>query len=108
MISRVVGKPVFDRTGLTERYDIVLSFARLSLETGDVSNGNSPDLGGAPDLFTAVQEQLGLKLEPERQGVEESSSITLTNRPPQTRPHCAMPGAHRPLKVFDSTYWYCL
>jgi uncharacterized protein (TIGR03435 family) len=70
VISRVVGKPVFDRTGLAERYNFFLSFARLSLETGDVSNGGRPDLGGAPDLFTAVQEQLGLKLEPEKEGVE--------------------------------------
>ena len=69
-ISRVVGKPVFDRTGLTERYDLLLSFAPLSLETGNVSNNGRSDLGGAPDLFTAVQEQLGLKLEPEKEGVE--------------------------------------
>ncbi len=39
VISRVIGKPVFDRTGLTERYNFFLSYARLSLETGDVSSG---------------------------------------------------------------------
>jgi uncharacterized protein (TIGR03435 family) len=46
------GRPVVDRTGLTGRFDFTLSWAP----------DNSKD-SSAPSIFTAVQEQLGLKLE---------------------------------------------
>ncbi|HEY1757755.1 MAG TPA: TIGR03435 family protein [Bryobacteraceae bacterium] len=46
-------RPVFDKTGLTGFYDFELEWADDSLE----------DAGG-PSLFTALQDQLGLKLEP--------------------------------------------
>ena len=47
------GRPVVDRTGLTGRFDFTLTWApEGSTDTG------------APSIFTAVQEQLGLKLEP--------------------------------------------
>jgi uncharacterized protein (TIGR03435 family) len=49
-------KPVVDQTGLGGRYDFVLTW------TPDDSNINAPN--AAPGIFTAVQEQLGLKLEP--------------------------------------------
>ena len=49
-------KPVVDQTGLVGRYDFVLTW------TPDDSSTDSPNQ--APGLFTAVQEQLGLKLEP--------------------------------------------
>ena len=45
-----------DRTGLTGYYQITLTFAPIS----------PADAGDAPTLFTALQEQLGLKLEPSR------------------------------------------
>ena len=51
-------KPVVDETGLTGRYDFVLKW------TPDESNAN--ELNAPPGIFTAVQEQLGLKLEPTR------------------------------------------
>ena len=47
---------VVDETGLTGKYDFVLKW------TPDETNGNDPH--EAPGIFTAVQEQLGLKLEP--------------------------------------------
>jgi uncharacterized protein (TIGR03435 family) len=50
-----VGRPVIDRTGLTGHYNFVLKW------TSDQDSA-SPDAG--PSIFTAVQEQLGLKLEP--------------------------------------------
>jgi uncharacterized protein (TIGR03435 family) len=49
-------RPVVDQTGLDGRYDFVLRW------TPDDSNTDAPNQ--APGLFTAVQEQLGLKLEP--------------------------------------------
>ena len=54
-------RPVIDRTGLTGIFDIELTFAPFNAPVAD-----SP----APDLFTAVQEQLGLKLEPARAPVD--------------------------------------
>lgn len=51
---RMLDRPVIDLTGLTRRFDIHLEFATTdSLDTGDAS---------APSVFTAIQEQLGLKL----------------------------------------------
>jgi uncharacterized protein (TIGR03435 family) len=51
-----VGRPVIDETGLTRHYDF-----RFHHEWGrPVATQDGP---GAPSIFTAVQEQLGLKLE---------------------------------------------
>jgi uncharacterized protein (TIGR03435 family) len=48
-------RQVVDQTGLTGRYDFTLTYA---------SDPLAPDAGTAPDIFHAVQQQLGLKLEP--------------------------------------------
>ena len=51
--------PVIDKTGLTDFYQFDLRYAdEVSKEPAENS--------GAPSIFTAVQEQLGLKLEPTR------------------------------------------
>jgi len=47
-------RQIVDQTGLTDRYDFSLTFAPDPL---------APEAGTAPDLFHAVQQQLGLKLE---------------------------------------------
>jgi uncharacterized protein (TIGR03435 family) len=49
-------RPVVDETGLTGRYNFVLKW------TPDESNTSDPN--APPGIFTAVQQQLGLKLEP--------------------------------------------
>jgi len=62
----VLDKPVSDKTGLTGKYDFTLNWTPDETQyTGmgihvpqAVSNPNAP-----PELFTALQEQLGLKLE---------------------------------------------
>ncbi|ADW67095.1 TIGR03435 family protein [Granulicella tundricola] len=57
-------RPVVDETGLKENFDFTLSFTPPRLEGTD---------GGAaekPSLFTAVKEQLGLKLEAQKGPVE--------------------------------------
>ena len=58
-------RPVIDHTGLTGTYELKLTF------TPDISSNRR----GEPDpsdisIFTAVQEQLGLKLEPQKAMVE--------------------------------------
>jgi uncharacterized protein (TIGR03435 family) len=64
-MSHVVNRPVIDKTGLTERYSFFLSYAPLSPQT----TGNIPEFG-PPDFFTAVQKQLGLKLEPAKESID--------------------------------------
>jgi len=66
-LSRGVGRPVFDRTGLTASYDFVLEFSPDQMPPGSAAAG--PPSDGA-SLFTALQEQLGLKLESIRAPVD--------------------------------------
>jgi len=61
-------RPVVDKTGLTGRFDFDLTWAPDPPPSG--GRGGAADLAGAPDLFTAVQEQLGLKLEPRKASME--------------------------------------
>jgi uncharacterized protein (TIGR03435 family) len=75
MLGRQVGRPVIDATGLPGKYDFVLNWAAPSAERGarlpaGDGAGNAPaeDLG--PSLMTALQEQLGLKLEPKKATIE--------------------------------------
>ncbi len=51
-----VDRPVVDHTGLQGRYDFPLKFSKDEVSTSD------PD--APPRVFTAIQEQVGLKLEP--------------------------------------------
>jgi uncharacterized protein (TIGR03435 family) len=70
-------RTVQDRTGLTGSYDVVLEFCKeqSSLNSsGSVSDGqdvpSAPDPCGVPPLLSAVQQQLGLKMEPGKGPVE--------------------------------------
>lgn len=64
VLSRLVGRPVIDRTDLDGAFDVELDWV--------------PDLPAAPSsppsdgvtIFTALQEQLGLRLQPERGPIE--------------------------------------
>jgi bla regulator protein blaR1 len=58
-----IDRPVVDRTGLTGRYDIHLENALSTPPALRQANGDDKAPTG-PSLFTALQEQLGLKLEP--------------------------------------------
>jgi uncharacterized protein (TIGR03435 family) len=68
LLTQFTGRPVQDRTGLTGRYDFELTFdpevlMRLVSNLGiNVPAGTLPQ-SNAPSLLTALQEQLGLKLE---------------------------------------------
>jgi uncharacterized protein (TIGR03435 family) len=55
MLGRPLGVPVIDKTGIEGRYDIDLRFAPEG--SADTS---------LPSIFTAIQEQLGLKLESQK------------------------------------------
>ena len=58
-LSPIVGRPVVDRTGLDGAFDFMLRFA-----TDPTTDSRFPL------IFTALQEQLGLKLESGRASVE--------------------------------------
>jgi uncharacterized protein (TIGR03435 family) len=69
-------RPVVDHTGLTGLYDFVLQFTRRGM-TPRADPSTLPGAGGlagpsadGTSLFTALQEQLGLKLEAQRGPVE--------------------------------------
>jgi len=62
LLSLSQGRPVIDRTGLTGNYDIHLLFAP-DAQTPERAIDATPPLDGRPSIFTATQEQLGLKLE---------------------------------------------
>jgi len=69
MQLRVLDRPVIDQTGLTDRYDFTLNwrpdefqFPALTAIQREYWSSKAAE-EGLPDLFTAMQEQLGLKLE---------------------------------------------
>jgi uncharacterized protein (TIGR03435 family) len=57
-------RPIIDRTGLTGTFDFHLEW------TPDQVTGPQSDDATGPSIFTAIQEQLGLKLESARGPVE--------------------------------------
>ncbi|HEX4230126.1 MAG TPA: M56 family metallopeptidase [Bryobacteraceae bacterium] len=66
MLSDFAGRTVIDRTGLTGSYDLTLDWspeAATPLDAADPNAKSSAADASGPSLFTAVQEQLGLKLE---------------------------------------------
>jgi uncharacterized protein (TIGR03435 family) len=63
LLSVTQQRPVIDSTGLTGSYDIHLLFAPDPMPGRAVD----PATDGRPSLLTALQEQLGLKLEPAKQ-----------------------------------------
>lgn len=68
-LSRQADRPVLDRTGLTGFFDVDLKWSNQTKATDD-----------GPSFFTAVQEQLGLRLEAGR-GPQEILVIDSVERP---------------------------
>jgi len=69
LLSAQLGRTVADKTGLTGNYDFKLDWTPDDTGPQMMKSGNpasdgapTPDAGG-PSLFTALEEQLGLKLE---------------------------------------------
>jgi uncharacterized protein (TIGR03435 family) len=64
-IAGFVDRPVLDKTGLTGRYDFTLEFTHSN---PDLVARDSPEADRS--IFTAIQEQLGLKLTPAKAPTE--------------------------------------
>jgi len=64
MQASFMDRPVVDQTGLTDRYDFLLKWTPDESQSGIGERGQSPtdDPNAPPGLYTAIQEQLGLKL----------------------------------------------
>jgi uncharacterized protein (TIGR03435 family) len=60
-----VGRQVIDKTGLLGAYNFSLDFSQEQMSAERPSDGGAPEPAG-PSIFTALQEQLGLKLEAAR------------------------------------------
>lgn len=62
LLAQETGRPVVDHTGLTGKYDFTLEYTPFGRAATDES--------GRPSIFTALEEQLGLKLVPMKEPVE--------------------------------------
>jgi uncharacterized protein (TIGR03435 family) len=69
-LSNLLSRPVVDKTGFTGTFSVHLDFAN---DTGDVDSSR-------PSIFTALQEQLGLRLESQK-GPGEMLVIDHAGRP---------------------------
>jgi uncharacterized protein (TIGR03435 family) len=76
-LANMVGRTVVDKTGLTGRYDYTLNWTPDEAMPGPGGGPNGgPPRGGppidpnGPTLFTALEEQLGLKLQSEKGKVD--------------------------------------
>ena len=88
MLGNLLDRPVLDMTGLTAKYDFTLEFAPEEGQrmmgpmamlppppppppgAGAAPIPSAPDSQSGPSLFTALQEQLGLKLESKKGPVD--------------------------------------
>jgi len=79
-----LGRPVLDKTGLKSNYDFTLQWTPDENRTptvGQQGNENTPPPeSSGPSIFTAIQEQLGLKLEAQK-GPAEVLVIDHVERP---------------------------
>ena len=69
LLAARLGRAVVDRTGLNGDWDFDLAYSDLQQGALPVANAQPVD-PNAPSLFTALQEQLGLKLESTRAPVD--------------------------------------
>ena len=72
-LSVYVGRPVVDMTGLQGEYDYKLAFTPGGLaimKSMPPPPPGAPDPDSGPSLFTALQDQLGLRLEPRKGPVD--------------------------------------
>ena len=76
LAGRLGGVRVINRTGMTDRFNFILEFANDENAPGPRLPGLPPqtaepsDIPPAATIFSAVEEQLGLKLEPAKSARE--------------------------------------
>ena len=79
LLAGNVGRTVIDQTGLKGKYDFKLEWTPDRSQQGAFGGGPGPGPDGAlpppadpngPSIFTAVEEQLGLKLDSQKGPVE--------------------------------------
>lgn len=66
-LQTTAGRPVVDRTGFIGKFDVEYAF---SVENPSAGPAATTQLADLPDMFTAFQEQLGLKLDAQRNLVD--------------------------------------
>jgi len=80
-LSQQLRRPVTDTTGLTAKFDFTLTYLpEGTMNTGKMLGpppgaegrgpSDAPEVEAPPDIFTAMQSQLGLKLEPKKGPVD--------------------------------------
>jgi uncharacterized protein (TIGR03435 family) len=65
LLTNRLDRPVIDKAGLTGLFDVHLEFVRDDAPHDPGNSAPAVDAAG-PSIFTAVQEQLGLKLSPDK------------------------------------------
>jgi uncharacterized protein (TIGR03435 family) len=79
ILAMTMGRPVIDKTGFAETFDLTLEFTPDEAVAGLPRGGGprdasspapAPDPAAPPSIFAAIQEQLGLKLESAKGPVE--------------------------------------
>lgn len=80
ILSQLTGRSVEDRTGLTGSFDIQLAFFHELAQPADTAVPAPERLELGPSLFSAIEEQLGLRLDPTR-GPVDMLIITNVARP---------------------------
>jgi uncharacterized protein (TIGR03435 family) len=63
-LSRRLDRPVIDKTAMSGAFDLKLEFSLVQVQTNA-----APD-ATAPDIITAIEEQLGLRLEATKAAIE--------------------------------------
>jgi uncharacterized protein (TIGR03435 family) len=69
-LSRVADRPVVDATGVAGAFDFELKWTPDSSRAKPAENSGAQLADLPPSVFTAIEEQLGLKLEPRKAPVE--------------------------------------
>ena len=68
--ARIVDRPVVDKTGLSGKFDFTLTWRPDQLPQGPNAPAPPADLESRPDIFGAMQEQLGLRFQAEKTAID--------------------------------------
>ena len=69
-LSMDLGRPVNDETGMTGQYDLKLEWTPEPAPSSDPALAGASGPAAGPSIFTALTEQLGLRLEPKKGPVQ--------------------------------------